>query len=145
MAGKAHPAAYCCCEAGFAFYGELWANYRDREWRDFPVIDKTVMMEHFDRLNTAGVSREAALEAAAIAERTRNFKPTVGGTTVGLSSGTSGSRGLFLVNPREQAAWTGTVLAKLLPRALWRKERLAFFSARQQQFVRVCTERASSI
>ncbi|WP_028560243.1 F390 synthetase-related protein [Paenibacillus pinihumi] len=109
------------------FYGELWANYRDREWRDFPVIDKTVMMEHFDRLNTAGVSREAALEAAAIAERTRNFKPTVGGTTVGLSSGTSGSRGLFLVNPREQAAWTGTVLAKLLPRALWRKERLAFF------------------
>lgn len=109
------------------FYRDWWGDVRDEEWRSFPVIDKAIMMDNFDRLNTAGIRRDEALELALRAERTRNFQPTLQGMTIGLSSGTSGSRGLFLVSPREQAAWTGAVLAKLLPRGLWHKERLAFF------------------
>jgi putative adenylate-forming enzyme len=109
------------------FYRELWGGRPLTEWKQFPVIDKAVMMEHFDRLNTAGIRKEEAMNLALEAERTRNFTPQLGGITVGLSSGTSGSRGLFLVSPDEQAAWAGMMLAKVLPGPLWQREKIAFF------------------
>jgi len=109
------------------FYRELWGDLPLEQWRRFPIIDKKVMMEHFDHLNTAGIRKDEAMEVALEAENTRNFQPRIGDITVGLSSGTSGSRGLFLVSDREQAAWAGTMLAKLLPGPLWRPEKVAFF------------------
>ncbi|MBB3109689.1 putative adenylate-forming enzyme [Paenibacillus phyllosphaerae] len=109
------------------FYKELWGERPLTQWRQFPIIDKTDMMEHFDRLNTAGIRKETAMEIALEAETTRNFRPQTGDITVGLSSGTSGNRGLFLVSRREQSAWAGTMLAKLLPGPLWQPEKIAFF------------------
>jgi putative adenylate-forming enzyme len=44
---------------------------------------------------------------------------------VGLSTGTSGHRGLFLVSQRERALWAGTLLAKLLDRGILGCERIA--------------------
>lgn len=67
------------------------------------------------------------MEVALEAERSRDFRPQLGSITVGLSSGTSGSRGLFLVDEREQAAWAGAMLAKLLPEPIWRPQKIAFF------------------
>lgn len=110
-----------------AFYRELWEGLSDEQWRSFPVIDKTSMMTHFGRLNTIGIHKEEAMDVALQAERTRDFRPEIGSVTVGLSSGTSGSRGLFLISERERLAWSGSVLAKLLPGALLRRERIAFF------------------
>ncbi|WP_340022953.1 F390 synthetase-related protein [Paenibacillus sp. FSL K6-1096] len=109
------------------FYRELWAGIPAEEWRSFPIIGKTQMMDNFDQLNTAGITKEQAFAEAYAAENSRNFKPTLQGVTVGLSSGTSGNRGIFLVDEGEQAAWTGTVLAKLLPGGLWQRARIAFF------------------
>lgn len=109
------------------FYRELWGGIPAAEWRKFPVIEKSLMMGNFDELNTAGITKEQAFAEAYEAENSRDFKPTLQGVTVGLSSGTSGSRGIFLVGEDEQAAWTGTVLAKLLPGGLWRRARIAFF------------------
>src|SRR4051794_30145624 len=76
-----------------AFYRQL---YRDRtlsDWREFPIITKAEMMEHFDDLNTVGVRREHAFKVATDAEGSRDFLPMIGDVTVGLSSGTSGNRG----------------------------------------------------
>lgn len=109
------------------FYRKLWDGRPAEAWRSFPIIDKSSMMEHFDALNTVGIRREEALEQAARAEQTRDFKPLLGGVTIGLSSGTSGNRGLFVVSAREQAAWSGTVLAKMLPGGLLQREKIAFF------------------
>ncbi|MDF2715812.1 MAG: adenylate cyclase [Paenibacillus sp.] len=110
-----------------AFYRQHWGILPVTDWRTFPLIDKKLMMERFDELNTAGIRKEQALETALSAERTRNFRPMLGDITVGLSSGTSGSRGLFLVGPHERMAWAGAVLAKVLPRSLLHGERVAFF------------------
>lgn len=109
------------------FYRKLWEGVASENWRSFPVIDKEMMMNHFDELNTVGLSRDQAMDAALQAEQTRDFKPMVNGVTVGLSSGTSGNRGLFIVSEREQAAWSGTVLAKMLPGGLLQHEKIAFF------------------
>lgn len=109
------------------FYRKWWDGVNASDWRRFPLIDKSIMMEHFDTLNTVGITKDEALALAGESEETRDFKPSIQGVTVGLSSGTSGNRGIFLVSDREQDAWTGTVLAKLLPGGLWKPAKIAFF------------------
>lgn len=109
------------------FYADLWKNVPDERWREFPLIEKKSMMENFSRLNTVGIDRDEAFALALRAEQTRDFSAVLNGVTVGLSSGTSGSRGLFLVNTKEQQGWAGTMLAKILPQPLWKKTRIAFF------------------
>ena len=118
------------------FYRAHWAGHDLKNWRALPTVDKRLMMEHFTDFNTAGVTKEAALEVALRAERERDFRPELRGgsahaMTVGLSSGTSGHRGLFLVSPLETAAWAGAILARALHRPLLETalhgERIAFF------------------
>lgn len=84
------------------FYRELWAGIPSKEWRSFPVIGKPEMMENFDQLNTAGITKEQAFAEAYEAENSRNFKPTLQGVTVGLSSGTSGNRGFFSLEKKSR-------------------------------------------
>lgn len=91
------------------------------------LISKKIMMDHFSSFNTKKINKEQALELALVAEQTRNFRETLNGVTVGLSSGTSGNRGLFLVSESERLAWCGNVLAKMLPKAPWRRQKIALF------------------
>jgi putative adenylate-forming enzyme len=92
--------------------------YRDRprsRLEDLPIIDKPVLLANFQALNRHAVSLETATALALRAEAQRDFRPTLpGGITVGLSSGTCGRRGVFLVSARERAAWAGTILARML-------------------------------
>lgn len=94
---------------------------------EYPVIDKTFMMEHFNALNTASIDRDEALEFAVGAERERDFAPKLKGTTVGLSSGTSGKRGIFLVSDQEKNRWAGYILARFLPGSILDTYAIAFF------------------
>lgn len=102
-------------------------EYRDKPLPEWPLMDKRVMMQHFDTMNTALLKLDDVLKVAFEAEKTRSFTPTVDGFTVGLSSGTSGSRGVFVVSPREKNRWAGIMLAKALPRGLFAGERAALF------------------
>jgi putative adenylate-forming enzyme len=119
-------AAYAAAHS--PFYREIYAGCDLLQWQTLPTVDKAAMMANFDTFNTRGVSREKAMAVALEAERSRDFEPTVDGLTVGLSSGTTGHRGLFLVERAEQAAWAGTMLARILP--AWRRRgyRVALFS-----------------
>jgi putative adenylate-forming enzyme len=112
-----------------AYYRELWSGKPAGEWRTFPMINKAQMMENFDSFNTVGIRKEEAFAVALKAEQTRDFAPRLENKriTVGLSSGTSGNRGLFLVSEEESWAWAGTVLGKVLQGPLWKPERIAFF------------------
>ncbi|HWW60128.1 MAG TPA: F390 synthetase-related protein, partial [Thermoanaerobaculia bacterium] len=76
---------------------------------------------NFDTFNTRGVSFDDAMRVAMRADRA-----TIDGITVGLSSGTSGRRGIFLVDRREQMIWAATIISRALPR-LRRGLRVAFF------------------
>lgn len=98
-----------------------------KKLEDFPVIDKSFMMEHFNELNTVGIDRDQAMEFAVKAERERDFTPKMKGTTVGLSSGTSGRRGIFLVSDSEKNRWAGYILAKFLPGSILETYPIAFF------------------
>lgn len=91
------------------------------------LISKKMMMDHFSMFNTKQINKEKAFEVAIEAEKSRNFQATLDGVTVGFSSGTSGNRGLFLVSESERLAWCGNILAKVLPKAPWRRQKIALF------------------
>jgi putative adenylate-forming enzyme len=86
------------------------------------VMTKRLFLEHFTALNRHGITLEQATEVALRAERERDFKPELpGGITVGLSSGTSGSRQVFLVGRADRCRWAGQMLARMLSTSsLWR-------------------------
>lgn len=71
------------------------------EFRTFPTIDKATMMASFDALNTAGLSLADASAWAMAKERNKDWLGYYRDRyVVGLSSGTSGNRGIY-VTPRE--------------------------------------------
>lgn len=112
------------------FYRDLYIGRDPRHWRELPTIDKAAMMASFDTFNTRGIRADDAMRVALRAERDRDFAPTVDDSmgaalTVGLSSGTSGHRGLFLVDEREQITWAAMILARALHQL--RRTRVAFF------------------
>jgi len=102
-------------------------TYAGRPLAQWPRMDKDVMMRHFDLMNTAGLRLDDVLTVAQRSEQDRNFAPLLNGHTVGLSSGTSAQRGVFVASGAERAAWAGIMLAKALPRGLFAGERVALF------------------
>lgn len=90
-------------------------------------MNKSFMMENFNKLNTVNVKKEEAIKIALESERTRDFSKKYRDVSVGLSSGTSGHRGIFLTTKKEQAKWAGAVFAKLLPRYRPIPQKIAFF------------------
>lgn len=106
------------------FYSEL-AN-QNTALKKYPLMNKQVFMEQFDRINIHGITKEAANKIAYEAETSRVFSPMIGPITVGLSSGTSGNRGLFLVDKKERAQWVAYVLDRVIGFSL-KKRSVAFF------------------
>ncbi len=103
----------------------FYAAYAKVPFEQWPVMDKARWMRHFDTINTAGIALPQAFDLAERAERSRDFRPGIGGVAVGLSTGTSGARGIFLASGAERRQWAGTLLAKLLPGGLFAPARVA--------------------
>jgi putative adenylate-forming enzyme len=104
----------------------FYRDYRDTNLAALPIVDKATMLARFADLNTHGVTLGQATAVALAAEESRDFShalhlegrdtgltdPT--SLTVGLSSGTQGTRGVFLASSRERALWAGILLARTL-------------------------------
>lgn len=90
-------------------------------------MDKTTFMGNFDAINTVGISLQEAMQIALQAEETRDFKSEWNGITIGLSTGTSGKRGIFLVSEKERAQWVAAVLHRVIKPVFFRKQKVAFF------------------
>ncbi|MDR3501001.1 MAG: CoF synthetase [Legionella sp.] len=105
----------------------FYQPYLDKPFTQWPIINKKIMMQHFDEINTVNIKKDHALAVALGAENSRDFSPLIEDIAVGLSSGTSGNRGLFLASSQERDAWAGILLAKALPQGLKKQERVAFF------------------
>jgi putative adenylate-forming enzyme len=107
--------------AGVLPRAPFYARFRGAPLADLPVVDKARVMGEFAAFNTRGIGWDDALAVALQAERTRDFSPSLGDVTVGLSSGTSGNRGLFLVSGAERRRWAGTILARTLTAPMLRR------------------------
>lgn len=106
------------------FYKDF--SQKKNSFVSFPVINKAIFMANFDTINTVNIKLEEALAVAVKSEENRDFSPTIKGITVGLSSGTSGNRGVFLASEKERAYWVALVLDRVLGFSL-KKRSIAFF------------------
>ncbi|MEO2219467.1 F390 synthetase-related protein [Chromobacterium vaccinii] len=113
--------------AGLRRRSPYFARLGALPFAQWPRMDKSAMLEHFDDMNAAGLKLADVMDTALRAERSRDFSATLNGHTVGLSSGTSGQRGAFVVSKDEQAQWAGIMLAKALPDGLLAGEKVALF------------------
>ncbi len=96
-------------------------------WNEVPQISKPVFMAEFNLINTKGIKLNDAMQVAIESEKSRNFKNNLNGITVGLSTGTSGKRGLFLVSENEKAHWVALVISRVIRPKLFKKQKIAFF------------------
>ena len=95
------------------FYSSLYKNIHDFNNTNC-IINKKIMLQNFDNLNTAKLKLNEVLSVAQKSEDNRDFSPKLNGYSVGLSSGTSGNRGVFVTSDYERAMWCGIMLAKIL-------------------------------
>ena len=106
------------------FYARHWDGLQDEQWHEFPLIDKSIMMENLEDLLTVRIDVDKAKSLADDAEKSRDFSPKIGPYSIGYSSGTSGSRGMHFVSEKEQAGWAGFMLARGLDGSIFSKHRI---------------------
>lgn len=110
---------------------------------DLPLMDKGRMMATFNQLNTVGVLLADVESVAFSAEHSRDFTEMLGeDIAVGLSSGTSGHRGVFVTSQAERDEWAGTVLALTLPRGRLWGHRIALFLRADNELYQTVHSRA---
>lgn len=67
------------------------------ELNQLPLMNKAILMEHFDTINTVGLLKEEAMKVAIEKEKNKDYLGYYQDNFVlGLSSGTSGNKGLFI-------------------------------------------------
>lgn len=85
----------------------------------WPIVDKQVLLSRFSDFNRAGLVVEEIRRL--LGEGSEHVLNHV----IGQSTGTSGNRGYFVISDKERFVWLGTLLAKALPDAVWRRHRVA--------------------
>ena len=106
------------------FYARHWDGLTDEEWANFPLIDKSMMMENLGELLTVRLDVAQATELAKKAEQSRDFSSKIGPYSIGFSSGTSGSRGMHFVSEKEQASWAGFMLSRGLDDSILSRQKI---------------------
>ena len=55
----------------------FYKSYKGKALKDFPIVNKAIMMENFNLMNTVGLDKKSAMDFAIKAEKERNFKPRI--------------------------------------------------------------------
>lgn len=77
-----------------------------------PTVNKKIMMDNLTDYNTVGLTKEQILDFCLEVERTRDFSRRLNGLNIGMSSGTSGNKGVEMVSPREERYMKAALLAR---------------------------------
>ncbi len=76
--------------------------FPDSSLIDIPLMNKSVMMENFDTINTVGVKKDELIKFHIEQEKAGSINLYKNTYSIGLSSGTSGSRGLTILGEEER-------------------------------------------
>jgi len=97
-----------------------------------PITNKQIMEEHFQGLNSLGLDYKTALQLAQDAT-SPGTSALYQGVTIGMSSGTTGKRSLFIVSPRERRSWLAAVLSKIFGGNFLEKHKVALLLSANSQ------------
>ncbi len=97
-------AIYNYAKENSVFYHDLYHDFSFDTLFDYhklPSINKSIMMDNFTNLNTCNIDKDSVLEYAVCKENDKDYLGYyLDKYVVGLSSGTSGNKGIF-ITPKE--------------------------------------------
>jgi putative adenylate-forming enzyme len=94
------------------FYKEYFSGFNLNNFTSLPVINKKLMMDNLTDFNTVGLSKDEILNFCLEVEKTRDFSKRLRGLNIGMSSGTSGNKGVEIVTPREENYMKAALFAR---------------------------------
>ncbi len=98
--------------ANSKFYRSYYNNKDLNDVSQLPLIDKRIMMQEFTDFNTVGLTKEECLEFCLKTEETRDFSKKYKNFIIGMSTGTSGNRGIEMVSKKEAGFIQTTFIAR---------------------------------
>ncbi len=94
------------------FFKKHYAGYDLDDFLSLPTVNKKIMMDNLTAYNTVGLSKEEILDFCLTVEKTRDFSQRLKGINIGMSSGTSGNKGVEIVTPTEEKYMKSALLAR---------------------------------
>lgn len=104
-----------------AYFRNLYAGRRVEDFYSLPFVNKKKMMDNLTDYNTVGLTKEEILAFCLEVESSRVFTRRLHGINVGLSSGTSGNKGVEIATRAEEMYMKAALFARF---AAPKKEKL---------------------
>jgi putative adenylate-forming enzyme len=108
------------------YYRKLHLDGSPLTINSVPRIEKAEMMAHFDEINTAGLKKHELIEFQLRQDREGGLDLFTGGYSVGVSSGTSGNKGLTVLSAKERELYSCLLWARNGIPASVKKRRVLF-------------------
>ncbi len=98
--------------ANSKFFKEHYKGADPDDFFSLPFVNKKIMMDNLTDYNTVGLSRQEILDFCLEVEHTRDFSRRLHGINVGMSSGTSGNKGVEIVTRSEERYMRAALFAR---------------------------------
>jgi putative adenylate-forming enzyme len=94
------------------FFSKKFKGLDANNFPSFPTTNKEEMMDSLTEYNTVGLTKEAILKFCLEIEKSRDFSKRLNNLNIGMSSGTSGNKGVEMVTKREEAYMKAALFAR---------------------------------
>lgn len=94
------------------YFRKYYAGFNLNIFSSLPTVNKKTMMDNLTDYNTVGLTKDEILSFCLEVEETRNFSKRLNGLNVGMSSGTSGNKGVEIVTPAEEKYMKAALFAR---------------------------------
>lgn len=94
------------------FFKKYYSDFDLNAFTSLPTVNKKIMMDNLTDYNTVGLTKEEILSFCLEIEKTRDFSKRLRGLNIGMSSGTSGNKGVEILTLEEESYLRSALLAR---------------------------------
>jgi putative adenylate-forming enzyme len=94
------------------FFRNLYCGLDLENAANLPTVNKKIMMDNLTDYNTVGLTRKEIIDFCLEVEKSRDFTRRLKGLNVGMSSGTSGNKGVEILTRREEMYMKAALFAR---------------------------------
>jgi putative adenylate-forming enzyme len=84
------------------FFKGHYQGFNPDNFFSLPTVNKNLMMDNLSTYNTLHLEKEELVRFALNIEENRDFSSRLNGINIGMSSGTSGNKGIIITTPSEE-------------------------------------------
>ncbi|NTV31222.1 AMP-binding protein [candidate division WWE3 bacterium] len=86
-----------------SFFKKHYANYNKNDFAHLPTVNKKIMMDNLTEYNTLGLTKDEIINFCLDIEKTRDYSRRLNNINIGMSSGTSGNKGVEILTHSEES------------------------------------------